>query len=259
VQDQNTVPKLDVVSVLTGLCLLNMVYSVFCYIQFSYLFSSVFSLLPEGFTYAEYARRGFFELIAVAIVNVAIVLGSLNFTKLTGVHLSKAFKILNCGLIVSTLVMLLSAFFRMYLYEEVYGYTYLRVFTHLFMLMLFFLLVVTLYRVCLGKLNLAKWYIVIGLTSYVLVNYLNVDVFIAAKNMELYYKTGTIDINYLSDMSYDTTLYLKELTRSPNVRLSSQAQAVIKQRETALVTEGKWQSYNLSKQRAVELLNDKKQ
>lgn len=154
---KNVKPKLDVVSVLTGLCLLNIVYCLFSYIQFAYLFGPIFNLLPEGFSYAEYARRGFFELVVVAIVNVAIVLASLNLTNITGGHSGKIFKILNCGLVVNTFVMLFSSFIRMYLYEEVYGYTYLRVFTHEFMIMLFFLLGVTLYRVWTGKLNVVKW------------------------------------------------------------------------------------------------------
>jgi hypothetical protein len=252
---RNIDPKLDVISVLTGLCLLNIVYGVFSYIQFAYLFGSIFNLLPEGFTYAEYARRGFFELVVVAIVNVAIVLGSLNLTKVAGIRSVKAFKILNCGLLVSTLVMLFSSFFRMYSYEEVYGYTYLRVFTHEFMLMLFFMLGITLYRVWSNKLNLAKWYIVISLISYVIVNYINVDVFIAQKNMERYYKTGKIDVIYLSEMSYDTTSYLKELTNSQNLLISAEAQKAIEARNKTLAVEEKWQSYNLSKQRAASLLN----
>lgn len=252
-QDVN--PKLDEVGVLTGLCLLNIVYGVFSYIQFAYLFGSLSNLLPEGFTYAEYARRGFFELVVVAIVNVAIVLGSLNLTKISGVLPGRIFKILNGGLVASTLVMLFSSFVRMYLYEEVYGYTYLRVFTHEFMLMLFFMLCITLYRVWSGKLNLAKWYIVISLISYVLVNYINVDVFIAQKNMERYYKTGLIDVDYLAGMSYDTTPYLEELTEAPNALLATSAQKAIAVRQRELALEGNWQSYNLSKQRAIDLLN----
>jgi hypothetical protein len=252
-QDVNR--NLDEVSVLTGLCLLNIVYGVFSYIQFAYLFGSLSNLLPEGFTYAEYARKGFFELVVVAIVNVAIVLGSLNFTKISGVLPGRIFKILNGGLVASTLVMLFSSFVRMYLYEEVYGYTYLRVFTHEFMIMLFFMLCITLYRVWSGKLNLAKWYIVISLISYVLINYINADVFIAQRNMERYYKMGSIDVDCLADMSYDTTPYLEELTKCPNPLLAASAQKAIAVRQRELAVAGNWQSYNFSKHRAINLLN----
>lgn len=251
---KNIDPKLDVISVLTGLSLLNIVYGAFSYIQFAYLFGSIFNQLPEGFTYAEYARKGFFELIIVVIVNVAIVLVSLKFTKLAGGRTVQAFKILNCGLIISTFIMLFSSFFRMYLYEEIYGYTYLRVFTHEFMLMLFFILGVTLYKVWSNKLNLAKLYIVISLISYVLINYINVDVFIAQKNMERYYKTGNIDVTYLSEMSHDTTVYMKELTNSPNPQISTEAQESIDMRKNLLAAENNWQSYNLSKERAYSIL-----
>lgn len=255
VLDRDVDRKMDEVSILTGLCLLNIVYGVFSYIQFAYLFGGLSNLLPEGFTYAEYARRGFFELVVVATVNVAIVLCSLNLTKISEVLSDRIFKILNSGLVVSTLVILFSSFVRMHLYEEVFGYTYLRVFTHEFIIMLFFLLCITLFRVWSGKLNLAKWYIVISLIAYVLINYINVDVFIAHKNMERYYKTGIIDINYLAQMSYDTTPYLQQLTNDTNSLIAASAQKAIVDRKKAVAIKMEWQSYNLSKQRASERLN----
>lgn len=51
---------------------LNIIYAIFCFIQISYLFTKM--TLPEGFTYAEYARQGFFELMIVTFINFAIIL-----------------------------------------------------------------------------------------------------------------------------------------------------------------------------------------
>ena len=50
------------------------VYLLFLIAQLPYFFSAFAGLLPSGFTYAEYARRGFFELIAVAAINLGLLL-----------------------------------------------------------------------------------------------------------------------------------------------------------------------------------------
>jgi hypothetical protein len=53
------------------------VYLMFSIIQFSYLYGENGISLPEGFTYAEYARRGFFELVAVTVINFAMRVNSI--------------------------------------------------------------------------------------------------------------------------------------------------------------------------------------
>lgn len=227
-----------------------------CFLAFNspIFFGSVSNLLPEGLTYAEYARRGFFELIVVALINTAIVLGGLNFTKISGVLSDRLFKGLNSALLISTFILLFSAHFRMSLYEEVYGYTYLRVFTHAFMVMVFFILSITLCKVWFDRITLAKWYITIGIISYVLINYINVDAFIAQRNLERYYNTGKIDVYYLAGMSYDALPYLGVLAKEPNQPIALEASKVISQKKRKLSVVEKWQSYNLSKEKARKFL-----
>src|SRR5690625_6914627 len=48
------------ITAMTILVMMNVVYLLFVVIQFRYFFNNE---LMEGFTYASYARRGFFELI----------------------------------------------------------------------------------------------------------------------------------------------------------------------------------------------------
>ena len=54
--------------------ILSLVYLIFCYIQIVYLFGGLGSL-PENYTYASYAREGFFQLVAVCLINLVLVLG----------------------------------------------------------------------------------------------------------------------------------------------------------------------------------------
>jgi FlaA1/EpsC-like NDP-sugar epimerase len=83
-------------------------------------------------------------------------------------------QIMNSCLVACTMVMLLSAHFRMSLYEQEYGYTYLRVFTHAFMLFIFAILVVTLIKVWKENFLLLKSYIVISIVAYLAINYFTI-------------------------------------------------------------------------------------
>ncbi len=67
-------------AVYSALTLLNVVFLVFFLSQASYLFSAFNDHLPETMTYAEYARRGFFELCTVAAINLCVIAGAHLFT-----------------------------------------------------------------------------------------------------------------------------------------------------------------------------------
>ena len=123
-------------------------------------------------------------------------------------------KVLNSALVVCTFIMLLSAHFRMSLYEEVYGFTYLRVLTHAFMGYLIVLFVVTLCKIWYQTLHLLKSYIVISIIAYSLVNYVNVDSIIVKHNIERYNKGNPIDILYLTTLSYDVVPKLVDFVNS---------------------------------------------
>ena len=61
--------SLDGIISLTFIVLLDIVYMVFVAVQFKYFFSGT---LDSGLTYAEYARKGFFELLFVTIINLSL-------------------------------------------------------------------------------------------------------------------------------------------------------------------------------------------
>ncbi|HZW82764.1 MAG TPA: DUF4173 domain-containing protein [Candidatus Deferrimicrobium sp.] len=244
-------PFLDPITVTTILVLIDVLYIFFIAIQFSYLFGSLQSGLPDNFTYAQYARKGFFELVVVTLINLVILLGNMNFVKESGSLLGKVVKVLNTVLVVSTIIMLLSAHFRMYLYEEAYGFTYLRVLTHAFMVYLFVLFIVTLSKIWHQALPLLKSYIVISIVAYTLVNYINIDSLIAKNNIERYNKGNPIDIMYLTQLSYEAVPQLVDFMHSTsNQALAKQLENELKYKKQVLEKETPWQSFNISKYRA---------
>src|SRR5699024_5750979 len=115
----------------TILIIINLVYILFIAVQFSYFFQNG---LQEGFTYATYARRGFFELLIVTLINWTMLINFMKRVKPGKQGLKVLLKILYSTLIVSSGMILVSAYHRLSLYEEMYGYTIDRLLAHSFML-----------------------------------------------------------------------------------------------------------------------------
>ncbi len=53
----------------------DLLFALFVFIQFRYLFGGQANITPVGYTYSEYARRGFGELVAVAFLSLGLILG----------------------------------------------------------------------------------------------------------------------------------------------------------------------------------------
>ncbi|MCR4434731.1 MAG: DUF4173 domain-containing protein [Clostridiales bacterium] len=241
---------IDPITAATVLLSVNIIYVVFTVIQFTYLFGGV---VPQNFTYSEYARRGFFELIAVTLINLCILLLDMYLTKKDRQALSRLIQVFNSLLVACTAVMLLSAFYRMWMYEEAYGYTYLRILTHAFMVFVLAILVITVCRVWSEKVPMLKGYIVTALLAYLIVNYINIDVIIVENNIERYRNTGHIDEYYLGRLSYDAVPLLVQLVNDEN--LSPAFQNSLYGAKKALNEGRGWQSFNISRYRAKALLD----
>lgn len=85
-------------------------YLLFSAIQIVYLFIGNMQL-PAGVTYAEYARRGFFQLLFVCVLNLAAVLSIQSYFKENRVLKALLLAISGC-----TLIMTASSACRMLLY-----------------------------------------------------------------------------------------------------------------------------------------------
>ena len=114
--------KLEPMIANTILVLVSVVYLLFSVIQIFSLFLGKMQL-PDGYTYARYAREGFFQLLFVCIINVSLVLFFM------GCFRENRFKkILLTVISGCTYVMIASSAFRMCLYIQNYRLTFLRVF-----------------------------------------------------------------------------------------------------------------------------------
>jgi hypothetical protein len=202
--------RMQNITVNTVLTVLNIVYLLFTIVQFTYLFTKLG--VDGDFNYAEYARRGFFQLMIVTIINFAIILLTNANKRETSKVVNIYTKIMNLFLIIFTTIMICSSFLRMYLYEQEFGYTFLRLMVFFILVTELILIVPTIAYVFTKKVKLLKSYVVIIAIMYALINFANVDKTIARKNVDKYIADSKLsvikersktDFNYLKKLSID--------------------------------------------------------
>jgi hypothetical protein len=103
----------------TTLLSVDALFLFFVALQVAYLFGGVDTLNATGLTYSSYARRGFFELIAVA----ALAGGLLFAVELVVARRTRLYVGAALTLALATLVVVVSAAYRMQLYQLAYGWT----------------------------------------------------------------------------------------------------------------------------------------
>lgn len=141
--DQKSAPSsastfsLGIVEIGTALGALNGLFLAFVIVQFRYLFGGAAALgTVINLSYAEYARRGFFELVEVAALALPLLLAAHHLLNKDRAAHVRAFNLLAAATIGLLFIIMLSAVLRMKLYTDEFGLTELRLYTTAFMLWL---------------------------------------------------------------------------------------------------------------------------
>ncbi len=206
--ESSSLPCLPFISALT---VLNVIYAVFAVIQFIYLFGGAETAAMHG-GFAQYARAGFSQLVAVAGINLVACLVSL---KAAGKG-ERALKVLIYTLIALTFVILASALYRMLLYISVYKLSVLRAMT---------LFAMSYIAVCLAALGVKTAkpefkvfpvFVSVFLVFWLIFNYVNLDARIADYNVDAYLEgqTEEFDVDYLTHLSLSARPALRRLYES---------------------------------------------
>ncbi len=90
------------------------------------------TLRSAGVTYSDYARSGFFQLLWVSGITLAVLFLFSRISKFSDRRGAVAFMVLAQCAIALTLMIDVVAFRRLSLYEEAYGFTMLRLYSHVF-------------------------------------------------------------------------------------------------------------------------------
>ena len=234
------------------LTILNIFYFIFSIIQFTSLFSN---MNTNNLDYATYARQGFFQLMMISFINIVmIILAKVN--KGDTSDYTKAMSILT---LLFTVVILLSAFFRMNLYEKAYGYTYLRLFVYYILATEFILILPIGLWILDKKIDILKWTIGIVTIMYLILNFSNIESTIAGRNVDRYFENqeeNEIDLEYLfHHTGTDAIGQMKRLLNAKDETVVKKVKEyLLQEKEELQNTETNWQETNLSEIKAKEEL-----
>lgn len=202
------VRNMVIYSALTPICVL---YTLFFVSQANYLLSAFMNKLPEGFSHADYARRGFFELLAIVIINIFIILTA-NLLAKDGVTEGRkpaGLRVYTVAVSFFTLVMIASALSKMVMYISEYGLTELRVYTGWFMVLSAFIFLVVIVKQFRQGMVIMRPLAAVFIVMFALLAFGRPDYVIARFNTEMY-EAGhleRLDEGYLWSLSDDAKMY----------------------------------------------------
>ena len=219
---------LTVNTVLAAVCL---VYGVYLFSQLAYFVGGFSGFLPEEYTMAEYARRGFFEMAVICTINLFVISVAVGVTRKEDTSpLSTRLLCLFIGII--TLFLTVASSAKMVMYIGSYGLTRLRVLTQVIIL---FMALATIF-VCIWlfarKMPYMKAIVLTALLLGSVVVWADVDTVVACYNVRAY-QAGlleSVDINHLADLSDGAIPYIAELANDSDPLVAKRAVSALKQR-----------------------------
>jgi hypothetical protein len=250
-------PALASSEIAVALSLLNVLFLVFLAVQVRYLFGGASLVeVTEGLSYAEYARRGFFELVAAATLVVPVLLIADWAAVEDDVRGRRALRATSTLLVLMLVGVLASAAYRMSLYQDAYGLTEDRVYGSAFMIWLTVVLGWLALTVLRGKRRrFAFGAIVAGLATIASLHVLNPHALIARVNIERARAGAEVDGRYLRTLSADAVpTLIASLPAIPVVERC--AVATMLRKRWSGEREGGWRTWNLGDMRARKLVDD---
>ncbi|GAB4505076.1 MAG: hypothetical protein Fur0043_20710 [Anaerolineales bacterium] len=239
-----------------------LLFAAFVVVQFQYFFGGQANIHIEGYTYSEYARRGFGELILVAFFSLLLILGASSVTRREKETQRRIFSGLEVGIVGLVLVMLVSAFQRLVLYETAYGFSRLRTYPHIFMVWLGLLLVATAaLEIVRRERAFALAAVLASLGFAVSLGVMNVDGFIVRQNVNRALVSEEIDADYLMQLSDDAVPALATAYRTQPLSASVKegigaALACYAARHRTDAPPASWRSFHLARWNADRILAD---
>ena len=258
------------------------IYVIFFVSQWDYYVSAFTGVRPEELTFSDYAREGFFQLLAVAVINAVLSLGASLLTKRRPENPDKpnrdrthpVTRIYMAVMALSTLILIATAVAKMLLYVDTYGMTHKRTYATWLMLLLAVCFVAVILRQIFARMNLTGTLLAIFLVFFVAISVVNVDSLIMKYNVSAAVDGNlrTMQGEVLTDCGYAgvlPALEFMEATADPDFKPADPVEFSPEQlehiraathnyldRAAKELGEMKWYEHNLGTRRARAALQD---
>lgn len=218
-----------------------LVYCVYLLSQLAYISGGFSGILPEEYTLAQYARRGFFEMAWLSAINLGIMCCAMGLVE----RREKApmlTKIFCLFLGVVTVFLICTASAKMLLYIGSYGLTRLRVLTEVIMVWLGITTVLVSVWLFRPKFPYMKAVVLAALLIGTVTFWVDVDTQVARYNVRAYQQgqLETIDMSHLRGLGCGAIPYIEELTRDEDPEVSEAAETMLKYRQYSIEDFREW-------------------
>ncbi len=208
-------------------------YLIYLFSQLAYFFNAFSGILPENynFTYADYARRGFFEMTAIAAINLFLIFVANAFSKENGKNVY--LKTVSVFICVFTEIIAATSLSKMVMYINEYGLTKLRIITSLFTVFIFAVVIFAVLKIIIGKFSYMKAVILTAVIINAATALVGIDRAVAAYNTEAYFsgKLDKVDVYTISQLGDAGVPYLVKLAYAEDETVAKNARSRINRKD----------------------------
>ena len=218
---------LTVNTVLIMVCL---VYGAYLFSQLAYISGGLSGILPEEYTLAEYARRGFFEMAWLCAMNLGLL--CLTIRLIREETLPRLTKLAGTFLAVITIFLILTASAKMFLYIGSYGLTRMRVLTEVIMLWLALTTILVTIRLFRPGFGYMKSVVLTAMVLGTLVFWVDVNTVVARYNVRAYQsgRLETVDVSHIGTLGTAGIPWLAELAADEDPEVAEAARELLNAR-----------------------------
>ena len=233
-------------TVLLGLCVVYLLYLVS---QLAYFVGGFSGFLPEDFTMAEYARRGFFEMAILTGIDLAIMLVAVFLVRKKDGKTPLLTRLLCLFIGLATLFMVVAASGKMMMYIGSYGLTRMRVMTELVTIFFGIAMLVMMLWLIAPKLPYMKILVTVALLMGAATIWADVDTVVASYNVSAYQsgRLEKVDVWYLSTLNDGAVPYISQLTYDSDPDVAKDAYEVLEERYWELDEDYDFRGWNYVK------------
>jgi hypothetical protein len=235
----------------------SILFLLFVIVQFQYFFGGATNIGVAGYTYSQYARRGFNELVTVAFFSLVMILGLSTVTRRTDDREKRVYSGLSVVIVGLVMVILVSAYQRISLAIAWHGFSRLRLYPRVFLVWLGVLLITVVVLEIFRRERYFAFATVLASLGFALsLTLVNVDAAIIKHNVPRVLQGRKLNVAHLASLSSDAVPALVEEYRS-----TSYSQSIHEGLGAALACylhndshpdayNPDWRSFNLSRWRA---------
>lgn len=226
---------IDSTIICSFLAVISAVYVVYIGSQFAYFTGGFLKILPQEFTLAQYARRGFFEMCAICAINLLIIFIACIFCeKKQDRKLPLAIKISCVFISIFSILIIGTAISKMVLYISELGMTRRRIITSMFMLFLAATFIIVILRLFITKIAYMKYILLAGCAILLVTCAADVDRVIATYNVNAYLSGSlqTIDLDTIENLDSDAVIepLIKLYEKENNFQIRREVKTVLNNR-----------------------------